>query len=198
MQTSERIVESYFRLCKGCFTYPDVKVKGGNNRQLDLLAYNIREDTKYHVETSVTHELSWRATWENLERCFEKKFFGAPARREGPNTDYSRGKNYFAEIKKTYKMIGFAPREVQRVWITWVIPDEEGFGTNLRDYSRRKRLGQFPILVMSFRDEILPTLLSTVGKSNYDDDVLRTLSLIRQFERQAGFQQTGNRQRVIH
>ncbi len=35
----------------------DVKVKGGNNRQLDLLAYNLLEDAQYHIEASVTHEL---------------------------------------------------------------------------------------------------------------------------------------------
>jgi hypothetical protein len=58
MNTVELIVESYFRLCRSCFTYPDLKVPGGNNRQLDLLAYNVREEAQYHVEMSVTHELS--------------------------------------------------------------------------------------------------------------------------------------------
>lgn len=38
-------------------------VAGGNNRQLDLLAYNLRDEVQYRVETSVTHELSWPATW---------------------------------------------------------------------------------------------------------------------------------------
>ena len=76
MNTTEKIVEAYYRLCKKCFTYPDVKVIGGNNRQLDLLAYNLREGSQYHVETSVTHELSGRATWTNLESKFNGTFFG--------------------------------------------------------------------------------------------------------------------------
>jgi|GEM_PF-6134490 len=38
MNTTERIVESYFRICEGCLTTPDVKVVRGNNRQIDLLA----------------------------------------------------------------------------------------------------------------------------------------------------------------
>lgn len=193
MNTTERIVESYFRLCRGCFTYPDVKVPGGNNRQLDLLAYNIREDAQYHIETSVTHELSWRAKWENLETKFERKYFGVPAKREGPNTDYSKGKNYFAEIKRAYTMVGFAARDIQRIWITWVIPKDDDFAENLKNYCKRKRLGKRPIKVVSFRDELLPDLLSTVGKSNYDDDVLRTLSLLRQYERQSNAQRSSSK-----
>ncbi len=185
MNTTERIVESYFRLCRSCFTYPDVKVPGGNNRQLDLLAYNISNNEQFHIETSVTHELSWRARWDKLETKFERKFFGAPAQREGPNTDYTKGKNYLAEIKRAYKLVGFKSREVQRMWVTWVTPPESDSQDNLLRFCRRKRLGDKPIQVVSFRDDVLPALLSTVGKSNYDDDVLRTLSLLRQFERQS-------------
>jgi len=189
MNTTERIVESYFRLCRGCFTYPDVKVPRGNNRQLDLLAYNIRNESQYHIETSVTHELSWRASWEKLATKFERKFFGVPAKREGHNTDYTKNKNYLAEIKNAYKMVGFTVSKVQRIWITWVIPEEGDFEKKLLCYCRKKRLGKTPIQVISFRDELLPDLQSTVGKSNYDDDVLRTLSLLRQFEIQTGRRQ---------
>lgn len=184
MNTTERIVESYFRLCQNCFTYPDVKVAGGNNRQLDLLAYNLREDREYHVETSVTHELSWRATWAKLEAKFEGKYFGAPRERDGDNTEFARGRSYLAEITRTYKSVGFAPSKVQRVWVTWVKPDDRDFDERLRDYCRSKRLGKCPIKVLSFRDEVLPELLKAVGRSNYNDDVLRTLSLLRQFEDQ--------------
>ena len=184
MNTTERIVESYFRLCKCCFTYADVKVQGGNNRQLDLLAYNVKEDTQYHIETSVTHELSWKASWRNLEGKFEHKYFGVPTKRDGSNTDYSKGKNYYPEIKKTYKLIGFTPNKVQRVWITWVSPEDSEFNKKLRKYCRRKRLGKKLIQVISFRDELFPELLSKVGRSNYSDDALRTLSLLRQYEKQ--------------
>ncbi len=197
MNTTERIVESYFRLCQGCFTYPDVKVFSGNNRQLDLLAYNVLNDAQYHIETSVTHELSWRATWKKLEQTFERKFFGVPSKREGPNTDYSRGKNYYPEIKKAYTSVGFVARNVQRLWVTWVVPQEDEFDKQLRLYCRKKRLGKNPIRVISFRDAILPTLLSTVGKSNYDDDVLRTLSLLRQYEHQEKTGQQHNKQQVF-
>ena len=55
MTTTERIVESYYRLIKSCFTMADVKVKDGNNRQFDLLAYCLRDGKQYHVEITVMH-----------------------------------------------------------------------------------------------------------------------------------------------
>ena len=184
MNTTERIVESYFRLCLNCFTYADVKVASGNNRQLDLLATNLREDSQYHVETSVTHELSWRAKWSAMQAHFERKFFGAPMPREGAKTDYTRGRNYFEEIKKTYRQLGFAPNKVHRIWVTWVIPEDEDYAKLLSRYCRTKRLGKYPIQVLSFRDTVLPELLTKVRKSNYSDDALRTLSLLKQFKSQ--------------
>jgi hypothetical protein len=184
MNTTERIVESYYRLCKACFTYPDLKVPGGNNRQLDLLAYNLRTRAEYHIETSVTHELSWRATWERLEATFEGKYFGVPKERAGANTDFARGRSYYQEILRAYKSVGFTPSKVQRVWVTWVRPQEPDFDSSLIEYCRSRRLGRCPIHIVSFRDDVLPELLSAVGKSNYNDDVLRTLSLLRQYERQ--------------
>jgi hypothetical protein len=159
-----------------------LKVPGGNNRQLDLLAYNLRDDAQYHIEMSVTHELSWRATWEKLKEAFEGKYFGAPKARDGHNTDFARGRNYLVEIHKAYRSVGFTPREVQRIWVTWVTPVEHDFDACLQRYCREKRLGSCPIQIVSFRDVVLPELLSAVGRSNYNDDVLRTLSLLRQFE----------------
>jgi len=197
VNTTERIVESYFRLCRGCLTYTDVKVHGGNNRQMDLLSYNLRTGDQYHVETSVTHELSWRATWPKLEAKFDGKYFGVPKKKEGPNTDWTKGKNYFPEIKKAYQSLGFSIQKVQRIWVTWIRPDDEDFAKNLSTYCRSKRIGKNPIRVMSFRDELLPDLLKAVGKSNYDDDVLRTLSLLRQFEHQSKREVERNRQRVF-
>jgi hypothetical protein len=161
-----------------------VKVSGGNNRQLDSLAYNLRTGDQFHVESSVTHELSWRATWEKLKAKFEGKYFGAPKEREGPNTDHSRGRVYYTEIQRTYKSVGFTPSKVQRIWVTWVMPDERDFEEQLRRYCRARRLGNCPIRVMSFRDEVLPELRLAVGRANYNDDALRTLSLLRQCDDQ--------------
>lgn len=72
MNTTEKIVEAYFRLCKNCFTYPDMKVINGNNRQLDLLAYNLMDNSQYHIEVSVTHQENWCPTPEQLVDMFDK------------------------------------------------------------------------------------------------------------------------------
>lgn len=185
MNTTERIVEAYYRLCKNCFTYPDKKVAGGNNRQLDLLAYCIPSGEQLHVESSVTHELSWRATWPKLQEAFDRKFFGAPQRREGSNTDFSRGRNYFDAIKRTYEGVGFSLTPLKRVWVTWACPEDRDFETKLANYSASRGLLDDAISVVSFRDQILPELSESVGRSNYGDDVLRTLSLIQQWHYQA-------------
>ena len=38
----ERIVESYFRIERKCFTITDIKIPKGNNRQIDILAYSLK------------------------------------------------------------------------------------------------------------------------------------------------------------
>ena len=184
MNTTERIVEAYFRHCLGCFTMTDVKVPGGNNRQLDLLAQNLRNGNHYHVETSVTHERSWQITWEKLRVKLEGKFFGMPPKREGPLTDFAKGKNYYDHICRAYAAVGLSEKALHRVWVTWSKPDGPEFETSLEFYCKGKKLGEYPIQVWSLRDKILPELMTEVGTSNYDDDVLRTLSLLRQYEYQ--------------
>ncbi|GAB3995131.1 hypothetical protein GCM10028807_34470 [Spirosoma daeguense] len=54
MNTAEHLVEIYYRQA-GCFTMSDIKVISGNNRQLDLLAINIKTKKYYHIEVSVAH-----------------------------------------------------------------------------------------------------------------------------------------------
>src|SRR5919108_3922748 len=92
MNTVERIVESYFRLCRCCFTYSDVKVINGNNRQMDILAVSMLTGDQYHIECSVTHRERWCPTPGELIAEFQKKFSGIPPHREGKNTDSVRGK----------------------------------------------------------------------------------------------------------
>ncbi|HBE71810.1 MAG TPA: hypothetical protein DDW52_27010 [Planctomycetaceae bacterium] len=182
MNTTERIVESYFRICEGCLTSPDVKVINGNNRQLDLLAYNLRDGSQYHAEVSVTHCENWCPTPAGLSEAFERKFFGRPQRREGPNTDWTKGKTYEEQIVATYQSLGFDSEIIKRVWVCWTVAEAESLDESLADYCNKRGIAKNPILVYSFRDRIIPALLDRVETSNYEDDVLRTLSLLRQYE----------------
>lgn len=186
MNTTEKIVESYFRLCRDCFTMADLKVAGGNNRQIDLLAVNLKTEDQYHVEVSVTHQENWCPTPEDLCKNFERKFFGTPAKREGKNTDYTLGKNYEKQIREAYVSVGFDPEKIRRIWVCWTVKNGGNLDEMLQQYFRTRNLSGNGIEVMSFRDEILPELQEKVATANYEDDALRTLSLFRQFEKQRG------------
>jgi hypothetical protein len=181
MNTAEQIVEAYFRLCKGCFTYPDLKVPNGNNRQIDLLAVNLVSGEKFHVETGVTHELGWNKDIEGLAARFQRKFLGAPKERSGEKTDHAKGKNYFAQILAAYRSVGIDPDEIQRVWVCWVVKGNGDHRRSLDDYAKRHSMKR-SIVVLSMRDRVLPELQDAVARSNYDDQVLRTLSLLKQME----------------
>ncbi len=177
MNAVEHIVECYFRYCKACFTMADVKIHGGNNRQCDLLAYNLVSGEQYHVESSVTHQENWCPSTKELREIFDKKYLGVPPKREGSNTDYAKGKTYFDHIARTYTSIGFDPIRIKRVFVTWRVSDEGDLASLLASYEQDHH---FRVDVWSFRDKILPELIEKISTSNYDDEVLRTLSLLRQ------------------
>ena len=177
MNAAEHIVEAYFRLCLNCFTRSDVKVIRGNNRQLDLLAINMLNGTQYHVESSVILGLSFAFHTKHLTEAFNKKFRGFPAERPGKNTHFAKGRTFSEEIHETYKSVGFSPEKLQRVWCGWIVADDSNLNQFLADYKQETGIG---VTVLSFRDEVIPKLQATVATSNYDDEVLRTLSLLKQ------------------
>ena len=187
MNAAEHIVEAYFRMVRGCFTYADKKVPDGNNRQLDLLACNVVEGVQFHIEIGVTHRENWCPTLEELGPHFEKKFFGAPPERAGANkgaTDFEKGKSYFNQIERAYAEVGFDPKRVSRIWICWIVngqANERPITTHFRSNHLKKK---FPIQIVSIRDVVLRDLEQAIGTSNYDDEVLRTLGFIKQRESQ--------------
>jgi len=181
MNTTERIVESYFRLCRGCFTMSDVKVLHGNNRQIDLLAYNLVSGEQFHVEVSVAHPEAWWPTPDELIAGFEKKCFGVPEKREGPRTDHSKGRMYELEINQTYRSVGLDPDKIRRVWVCWAVKRHEELEEKLAAYCSQRALTPASLEILSFRDRVIADLLTKVSTANYDDDALRTLSLLQQF-----------------
>ena len=177
MNAVEHIVECYFRHCKGCFTISDLKIKSGNNRQADLLAYNLLTKKQYHIESSVTHCKNWAHSIEDLREVFDKKFRGVPTTRAGKATDSAKGKNYFKSILRTYRDVGFTPSKIQRIFVTWIVTEEDGLKKFLSDYEKRYRIR---VSLLSFRDRILPDLRKAISTSNYDDEMWRVLSLLQQ------------------
>jgi hypothetical protein len=182
MNTVEHVVECYFRLVRRCFTAHDVKVIGGNNRQIDLLAVSLQQQSYFHVESSVTHGQHWNPTPEKLSAIFERKYFGVPPSREGEGTDHARGKSYWQCILDTYTSFGVKPDQVQRVFCCWTPPTSPAVANVLA--STAKRWGIRPIQLLSFRDDVIPQLEEAVSTANYEDDPLRMLSLLQQRRRQ--------------
>ena len=189
MTPTEHIVDVFFNEIKNCFTISDVKVEKGNNRQFDLLAYEIKSKTQYHIEISVTHNQHWTANLTNLNSEIEAKFFGNPKnnRPGNQNTDFAKGKSYLDSIKNTYEKYGFDYEKVIRVWVLWYFKDTpeeiEKWKSNL---ASRFQLEKENFELYSFRDQILKSLFEEIGTSNYSDDVMRTLSLMKEYKRQGG------------
>ena len=183
MNAVEQVVEAYFRLCKKCFTMADVKVAGGNNRQFDLLAYSPKDGSSYHVEPSVTHEVRWCPNSMEMVSQFDRKFLGVPPKRDGENTDHARGKHYLEQINATYVSFGLDPQKIQRVYCCWDCGEPHLLAQTLAEYHVRTGL---KIEYLSFRETVLPEVLIAVGmvSANYDEPVLRALSLVMEFFRQ--------------
>jgi len=187
MTTTEHIVETYYRVIKNCFTYSDLKVVGGNNRQFDVLAYDPKNEVLRHVEVSVTHNEHWTANLERIKQEIGFKFFGLPKNRrpDNPNTDFNKGKTYEEQIKNAYDSFGIEWNKVIRVWCLWRYNESEDEISNWKENLEKEygvKANMFEIL--SFRDTVIPSLYNKIGTSNYSDEIMRTFSLIKEYNKQ--------------
>jgi len=187
MNTTEHLVELYYRHCKDNFTYTDFKVHNGNNRQFDVLAYNKKKNQLRHIEVSVTHSTGWTANLETVKNEIRFKFFGIPKnkRPNNPNTDFNKGKTYKSQIEKSYEHFGFKWNEIIRVWCLWFHDsDSQKIDVWKEELATEFSLRKNNFEILSLRDEVIPSLMEKIGTSNYDDDILRTISLITQQRKQ--------------
>ncbi len=180
MNAVEHIVEAYFRICRGCFTMHDVKIEGGNNRQFDLLAVQVNNGEicrQYHIEASVMPYPPWCPAPDELVLEFEKKFLGVPTKSDTKKGDFAKGKSYREKIENAYKRVGLDPGKLERIWVCWKLRDPERLPSVMAKF---QRVSGVSVEVMSFRDCVLPKLEEGIGSANYDDEILRTLSLLKQ------------------
>ena len=187
MNATEQLVEAYFQLVGECLTRGDVKVQRGAGRQLDLVAYNVHTKQAFHIEVDVTHELGWCRSPDKRTMYIEKKFFGAPPERAGASagrTDFERGKRYFPAICSQYGQLGFKSSEVTRVLVSWVLHEDHNVTHTQLSHMSGAAGGNYVIHFLSFRNLVLPALLGQVGKSNYENEMLRVLSLAKQRDEQ--------------
>lgn len=71
------------------------------------------------------------------------------------------------------------------VFCCWVPPRPDAQAA-IWEGSRLRELPSGLFELLSFRDEVIPQLKKAIGASNYDDEIIRTLSLLIQYEQQKG------------
>ena len=130
----------------------------------------------------MTHSENWCPTPDIIESLFRQKFSGVPKPREGTNTDHAKGKSSLQHIKSAYDLYGFDFQTLSRVWCCWSV--RYGAPATVADrlcsVAREYGVTNPTCAVLSLRDDVIPALINKVGTSNYDDDVLRMLSLLEQ------------------
>jgi hypothetical protein len=193
MNTAERIVESYFRYCRSCLTIPDVKIAGGNNRQIDLLAWHPKTETAYHVESTVVPSgryFNKSGSWRPVTEIFQNKFFAQPKVRQTPTFIPAKDDVEYLKLQRTYALYNFAPERLKRVWVCWHLDDYSVTVPDIVSYFADRDVPQHLVEVISFRDEVVPALERQIGSSNYEDDVLRTFSFFSERDEQLKMQPT--------
>ncbi|RBP36582.1 hypothetical protein DES53_11621 [Roseimicrobium gellanilyticum] len=188
MNTAERIVESYFRYCRHCLTIPDVKIPGGNNRQMDLLAWSPKTKTAYHVESTVVpsgRHFNKSKSWKSPLAIFQNKFYGQRKEHQTETSVPAQDDPDFQKVLKTYAKYSFDASNLKRVWVCWHLSDYEVTHDEIITYFEAREVRKELVEIISFRDEIIPALEKAVGTSNYEDDVLRTFSFFAERGKQA-------------
>src|ERR1041385_5619058 len=178
METTEKIIESYYRLCKNALTYTDVKYIKGNNRQLDILAYSPSLESFWHVESSISILENFTLTIPEIRKRFKEKFLGNVK-------DHKKGKQSFKEsLTETYALFGASWKDVTRVWVQWHYESRNELEALRAELAGLLNVKPDKIEFLSLRDDIITHLYEKVGTSKYDDDFLRTLSLLKRLSLQ--------------
>lgn len=167
METTERIVESYFRYVRNWFTISNLKCKGQNEIDLlgvDFSAHRIR---RYHVESSVSISGSF-------SKLTDEPFNAEDLKQPVKKAKLRRSIHYFIERKFTLQTVkdklagyGFKPGNYERIIVTW------GWTPAAKSVADREK-----IELLDFR-KILGALKSACEKTKFysTDDTIRTIQL---------------------
>jgi len=162
MNTVERVVDAYFRLCRQCFTMHDVGIVPNDNRKFGLVAINMCSGSQYHVECAIHYCTEWQPTEDELLDEFDRKFFGIP---------------WSYEVFNGYRNIGINPGLVERIYCCWLPPKLSGLKEMLHRYSVIR--GIRTLKIVSFHEEILPQVQEVSALSRQENDALKILGLLR-------------------
>lgn len=169
METTERIVESYYRHVHHCMTIANVKC--GGQQEVDLLAVQFGPrgvKRRMHVETSVSISTGFsKLTDKPYDEQEAKVRVKAPTQR--------RTLGFFEEKKFGSQSVidrladyGFRPGNYERVIVTWDANDDV-----IESASSR---GMSVVKLTDMLQEIAET--TRCDRTYYTDDTIRTLQLM--------------------
>ena len=173
-ETTEKIVESYFRYCRDCATMTNIKCSA--QHEIDLLAVGLKNAAQYHVESSVHIGVGFsKLTNKPFDPAMLKDRVKGPVMRRTLGF-FDQVKFSATDVVSKLDQYGFCPGTYFKVVVTWdCSPDVPDAAANLG------------IEVLEF-----PTLLDQLQKAIGDkhtyimDDTVRTLQMLVYAQRRKG------------
>ena len=172
IETTEHIVESYVRHYLRWFTNSNIKAKG--NKEIDILAVDSLGN-RYWIECGVTHKKSWALKSRATEKDFqgiERKHGMKMAWRHKNSVDYFiKHKFDDSRTQERLKDFGFKKGNYQKIVVCWQVKDKE-----VIEYAKKHGI-EIWLLKEKMKD-----FMQDIGESYYNDDILRTLQLVRKLD----------------
>lgn len=165
METAERIVEAYCRFVKKWATIPNIRC--GGQQEIDLLAIDPRNQTRYHIEVSVSIS-------EAFSELTGDPYDPELARQPGQAPTQHRALGYFKERKfgsdnivKSLEGFGFEPGNYAKVIVTW------GWTDGLKEIAAGEgiELWEFRVIMAEIAKEL------EESSGYFVDDTIRTIQL---------------------
>jgi len=174
-ETTEKIVESYFRYCRDCATMTNIKCS--TQHEIDLLAIDPLHRERYHIESSAhvpgtgfSKLTNGTFDWEQMKARVK-----APSQRR--TIGFFMEQKFGAEgVVQTLHTYGFDPGNYHKIIVTWDCEPTAKETAKQNDI----KIWEFPDLL----NEIVA--LAGTGKHYVMDDTVRTLQMLVYAQRRKG------------
>jgi len=177
METSEIIVESWFRNIKGYFTISNIACKGNN--EIDLLALKVLNDNtikRYHVEISISVSDGFSKI---TSLPFSEEDYKINSKRPTIRRSlefHVKRKFHHPSVLEGLKHYGFSPDNYTKAIVSW------GWEDKVVEQASKEN-----IILIDFRDIISEiTMKCRDNKCYFKDDTLRTIQLIEKAQKEIG------------
>ncbi len=165
METTEKIVESYCRYVKQCFTIPNIKYKG--HYEIDLLVVDttLRRIKRYHVECGVSISGSYSKLTSKDFTSVDPKI---RVKQAGQRRTMAIHRKFdLHEVETELKKYEFADGNYSKIVVTW------GWTPQAKEVADRENIALWDFL--DLLQEIASASKDT--KTYFTDDTARTIQL---------------------